>query len=253
MRKPASSVAVTERPDARHVGAQLVVHNDVPALILNHTRLFKAKVVRVGAASHRQKEVRPIDLGGAIGAVHANSYSIVPFRNADTFCMEADVNAFGLEDVVDSEGNVFILTVNEARLHFDDGDRAAKTPEHLSEFQADVTAADDHKMRRQEIDLQHRGVCQKINLIEPWHIGHDGPASHIDEDAVRREQVFPNSHLVSRQESGMPFKDRAILHALEPFFNARSGPTGYVVFPGLHSLHVDGDGSGIHAILSGTP
>ena len=106
-------------------------------------------------------------------------------------------------------------------------------------------------MRRQEIYLQHGGVSQKVDLIEPWHFGHDGPAPNIDEDAVRGEQFFPDIHLLCRQETGMTFKDPAILHALKPLLNVGSGPPGYGVFPGFHSLHVDRDGTGVYPVLSG--
>ena len=58
MRKGAAAVAVTQGPDAGHVRLQLIVNDDVAALVGRNPGPVETQVVRVGSTSHREKNMR---------------------------------------------------------------------------------------------------------------------------------------------------------------------------------------------------
>jgi hypothetical protein len=61
----AAAIAVAERPDARHVGRELIVDADVAARVGRDTGLVEPEVVRVGSTPNGQKDVAAGDLGFA--------------------------------------------------------------------------------------------------------------------------------------------------------------------------------------------
>src|SRR5271165_6210269 len=58
MRKGAAAVAVTQCPDAGHVGLQLVVNGDVAALVGHNPGPVETQVAGVGRTSHAEKNMR---------------------------------------------------------------------------------------------------------------------------------------------------------------------------------------------------
>src|SRR6516162_7148632 len=58
MREGTFAVAITERPDARYGGAQLIVDLNVTALVDSDARLVETEIVGVRAAPYRQQQVR---------------------------------------------------------------------------------------------------------------------------------------------------------------------------------------------------
>src|SRR5271167_4172551 len=57
MRKGAAAVAVPQGPDAGHVGLQLIVDDDVAAVVRRNPGPFETQVACVGNTSHCQKNV----------------------------------------------------------------------------------------------------------------------------------------------------------------------------------------------------
>ena len=57
----AAAVAFAERPDARHVGAQLLVHGDEAARIDCDARSVKAQIIGVRPPSGREQQMRPLE------------------------------------------------------------------------------------------------------------------------------------------------------------------------------------------------
>src|SRR6266478_1642691 len=58
----ATTVAIPERPDPRHVGAQLIVDLDITALVNGDAGLVQAKIVGVRAPANTQQEMGADDL-----------------------------------------------------------------------------------------------------------------------------------------------------------------------------------------------
>ena len=106
--------------------------------------------------------------GSPVGAVSADDRAAWSgfFSKCDALGVEADVDAFVFENFFDGGGDVFVLVGDEVRLHFDDGDLAAEAAVHLAELDADVAAADDDEMLGNEVDLEHGGVGEVIDLVD---------------------------------------------------------------------------------------
>ena len=138
----------------------------------------------------------------------------------------------------------------KARPFLNDGHLAAETPVHLREFERNVAAADDDEVTRQDVEIQHRGVGQVVDLVEASHVGHEGAASHIEEDAIGRQQFFSDPDLVRRLKARMGFVDGAIGHAFQPSLQAGARFSRDGILSGLHPFHVDTDSpADRHAIV----
>src|SRR5208337_898759 len=80
MRKRAATVAVTQCPDAGHVGLQLIVNGDVAAMVGGNPSPVQTQVVRVGSASHGQKNMRTDYFRRTFFAFDADGDSAIAFR-----------------------------------------------------------------------------------------------------------------------------------------------------------------------------
>ena len=164
------------------------------------------------------------------------------------------MDSLSLEDVLHRRGHILVLVLDQARSLLDDGHLAAEAPVHLREFEPDVAAADDDKVMRQDIEIQHGCVGQVADLVEAGHVGHERAAADIDEDRARRQQFLSDPDLVRCLETGMVFVDGAVSHALQPSLKSGARCAHDSVLPGLDFLHVDADRSaGCHAIVGGAP
>jgi hypothetical protein len=56
----------------------------------------------------------------------------------------------------------------------------------LSKFEANVTAAKDHEMCGEDIDIHHRAVGQVRNLVEAGHRWNRDLRANIDKDLIGR-------------------------------------------------------------------
>src|SRR4051812_15773141 len=88
------------------------------------------------------------------------------------------------EDLLDGGRDLRVFPLDETRSVFDDRDLRSEPPEHLPEFQADITPAHDEKMRRHAVEVHHRTVGQKGGFIQSRHRRYGCPSANIDEDAI---------------------------------------------------------------------
>ena len=77
MGESAFAITVTHRPDAGNVRPQLIVDNNVSALIRLHSRFIQAKIVGVRPPPYGQQHMRPTHLGIARVAIHMNERALV--------------------------------------------------------------------------------------------------------------------------------------------------------------------------------
>src|SRR5690242_10846633 len=110
--------------------------------------------------------------------------------------------------------------LNEARSFFYDGDLAAEAPVHLAEFEADVAAADDEQVRRQEIHVHHAAVGEVRDLVEAGHVGDDGPSADIDVDARGGENLVVYGNFIRGFEARLALMYSAVVEAPDPLFDA---------------------------------
>ena len=157
MRKGAAAVAVTQGPDAGHVGLQLVVNGDVAALVRRNPGPVETQVARVGSTSHGEKNMRADYFRRTFFACRGRRryrHRVSPARYI-SHSAECRMPS-SLQDFAHSLGNIFVFPSNQARSHFYNRDFAPEAAIDLSELQPNITSADDDEMLGQEIDVHHR-------------------------------------------------------------------------------------------------
>ena len=142
----ALAVAVAERPDARRSGLQLVIDDDVAALIAADSCFIETEIVGIRPTADGQQQMRASDFRGANGAIDLGDDLVAALNEADAFGIQPDLDALALDDVFDRRRHVLVLMANQPRRHFDDRYLAAKAAVHLAEFEVDIAAADNDEM-----------------------------------------------------------------------------------------------------------
>src|SRR5208282_4109943 len=156
VRKCAVAVAVPQCPDARRVGLQLIVDDDVAAGVDGNPSPVETQVARVGNASRGQKNVSARYFWWTFVTRQADGHAAIAFRQRDTFRIEPNLYALSLQDFAHSLGSVFVLPANQARSHFHNRDFAPEAAIDVGELQPNITSADYDEMLGQEIDVHHR-------------------------------------------------------------------------------------------------
>src|SRR5918993_3529330 len=182
MSEGALPVAIAQGVDAAHVGAQLIIHLDIAALIHGDACVFQPQVVRVRNAANREQHMGAEDGLIAADAIKIYRHLLTALFQRDAFSVESDVDAFVLEDLLDGFGDVFVFTPNEPWPHLYNRDLTAKAAVHLSKFQTHVAAADDNQMLGQKVYFHHSCVVQVADLIEAGQRWIGGASPDIDEE-----------------------------------------------------------------------
>ncbi len=96
-----------------------------------------------------------------------------------------DDDAFVAQDLRHPLRHVGVLARDDARHLLDDRDPRPEPPVHLAELETDVAAADDDQVLGEKVDVHHRRVGQKRDVVETRHRRHERAAADIDEDSAR--------------------------------------------------------------------
>ncbi len=239
MRERAATVGIAQRKNAFNVRAQLIIDNDEAARIGLDPCAIKTQIVGIGQSAYRQQQMRAFHF--AQRRLHTHRYrdaAITP-RDAKILRIQAKLDAFVFEDLLQSGGNFGIFPADDARPVFQHSNPTAEATVHLREFEADITAADDHQVRRQEIDLHHAGVSQVFDLTETRNIGDQRASADIDEDAFRFQHLIIDAHHARPFQASMAFDDTEIRRASEPALDTAIGLAGYRIFSRLDLCHID--------------
>src|SRR5579863_8392590 len=148
--KAAAAVAVTQGPNARHVGLQLIVNQYVATLVGCNPGAVETQVVRIWSTSHCQKNVSAYHVRRSFVAINADGDPAVAPLQGYTFRIRPNPDPLQLQDLPHGFGNILIFTSDQARSHLYNRDFASEAAIHLTEFQPDVTAADNDEMFRQK-------------------------------------------------------------------------------------------------------
>ena len=178
VRKRASAIAVSHRPDARHVGAQLIVHLNIAVRINGDAGLVQSKVVRIRPPTDRHQHMSSNDLRNLPGQfdLHGNRVSLL--LDTDHLAADAHVDVFLLEELGHGAGDVLVLARDQARCQLDHRHLTSEAAIDLREFEADVTAAQDDEMRGEKIDVHHRAVGEVRHLVEAGDRRDRRPPAH---------------------------------------------------------------------------
>ena len=151
----APAIDVADRPDARNVGAKLIVDGDETPPVGLDTGLIEPEIVGVGNPPDGEQQVGADDLVGPRFASRGEHHPIAAFLDAYTLGIETHLDAFRLQDLLHRGRDILVVAGDQAISHLDDGDAASEAAIHLGELQADIAAADDHQVLGQEVDLHH--------------------------------------------------------------------------------------------------
>src|SRR5262249_20106165 len=150
------SVAITQRVNAGHIGAKLIINLDISALIHLNSGVFQTEVAGVRHATDCQKYMRADDSLVAAAAVNVHGHFVAAFFKADAFSVQTDLDPFALENGFDVFANIFVFTPTQSRPHLHDGDFTAEAAIHLSKLQPHIAAANDDQMLGQKVHVHHR-------------------------------------------------------------------------------------------------
>src|SRR5438105_7185440 len=129
-----ASVAITQRINAGHIGAKLIINLDVTALIYLNPGMFQTEVVGVRHPTDCEKRMRADDSLIAAAAINLHGHFVAAFFKGDAFGAQTDLDAFAFENRFDVFGNVFVFTVNQSRPPFNNADFTAEAAIHLSQL-----------------------------------------------------------------------------------------------------------------------
>src|SRR2546430_17325428 len=92
------SVAITQRINAGHIGAKLIINLDVTALIDFNPGMFQAEVVVVRHTTDCEKGMRTYDSLIAAAAINLHGHFVARFFKADAFNAPADFDTFAFKN-----------------------------------------------------------------------------------------------------------------------------------------------------------
>src|SRR5947207_10696556 len=134
MSEGSASVAITQRINAGHIGAKLIVNLDVTVLIYLNPGLFQTEVVGVRHTTDCEKHMRADDSLIAAAAINLHGHFVAAFFKGDAFRVQTDLDTFAFQNRFDVFGNVFVFAMNRARPPLDNGDLTAEAAIHLSKL-----------------------------------------------------------------------------------------------------------------------
>src|SRR4029453_5777614 len=146
MSEGSSSVAIPQRINAGHIGAELIINLDVTALIDFNPGMFQTEIVGVRHTTDCEKGMRADDSLIAAAAINLHRHFVTPFFKNDAFSAQTDLYTFDLENRFDVFRNVFVFAVDQSRPPLHNGDFTAEAAIHLSKLQPHIAAANDDQV-----------------------------------------------------------------------------------------------------------
>src|SRR5437667_12420551 len=134
MSEGSASVAITQRINAGHIGAKLIINLDVTALIYVNPGMFQTEVIGVRHATDCEKRMRADDSLIATAAINLHGHVVAAFFKADAFSVQTDLDTFAFENCFDVFRNVFVFAVNQSWSPLHTGHLTAEAAVHLSKL-----------------------------------------------------------------------------------------------------------------------
>src|SRR2546430_2178275 len=134
MSEGSSSVAITQRINAGHIGAKLIINLDVTAHIDFNPGVPHTEVVSFWHTPDCEKRMRADDSLIAAAAINLHGHFVAAFFKADAFSVQTDLDAFAFENCFDVFRNVFVFAVNQSWSTLHNGHLTAEAAVHLSKL-----------------------------------------------------------------------------------------------------------------------
>src|SRR6266481_1965757 len=113
MSEGAASIAITQRINAGHIGAKLIINLDITALVDFNSGLFQTEVVGVRHTTDCEKRMRADDSLVAAAAINLHANFVPAFFKGDALSAQTDLDTFAFENCLDGFRNVFVFTFNQ--------------------------------------------------------------------------------------------------------------------------------------------
>src|SRR5437899_8078598 len=98
MSEGSASVAITQRINAGHIGAKLIINLDVTALIYRNPGMLQTEVVGVRDTTDCQKRMRTDDSLISAAAINLHGHFVAAIFIGDAFSSQTDLDAFAFEN-----------------------------------------------------------------------------------------------------------------------------------------------------------
>src|SRR5205809_1509706 len=131
MSEGSASVAITQRINAGHIAAKLIITLDVTVLVDFNPGLFQTEVAGVRHTTDCEKRMRADDSLIAVAAINLHGHSLAAFFKADAFSVQTDLDTFVFENCFDVFSNIFVFTVNQSRPPLHNGHLTTEAAIHL--------------------------------------------------------------------------------------------------------------------------
>src|SRR5450755_623007 len=147
---------IVERVDARDIGLQAVVGQNVAAFVYLDSGCGKVELFGIGRASRSDQEMRTGNDALFITALDRQcDMTIVCLAHALGGGLEENLDTILTQNLSNGLGYVLIFTSEQLGAALDDSDLAAEAAKHLPEFQTDVATAQDQQVLRHAIELHN--------------------------------------------------------------------------------------------------
>ena len=247
----AVAIAIAQGPDVLHRGAELIVDFDEAVGIDLDAGLFGVERIRIRHAADGEEHVRAgLFLRPLFAAYAYHRPAIAPIET-DALGAGAEADAFGFERFAHALGGVVVFAAQDARLALNDGDFRSEAAEHLREFEADETSADDNEMLGKLFEFEDGLIGEEGDAIDAGEIRNARARADIQEDVAGREDAFAHTDAIGGFERRGAADEGATFHGGDPLFATRTRIGDDGVFAGLDAFEIDTNGGrGIETVLS---
>jgi hypothetical protein len=201
MREGGAAFAIAEGPEAGDIGFEAGIYVDKAALVGFNAGFVKIEVGGVRTAAGGDQEMGTGDVRGTAGGFEREGDAAVFVFDAGGAGVEEKLDAFGFESFLELGSNFGIFAGNDLRASVENGDAAPEAAKHLSEFKADVAAAENEQVIGNGSEL-HDGLVGEIrDIFEAGNRWNVWVAAGVDEDFFTFEEIIANLELMRGQKT----------------------------------------------------
>ena len=194
MREGAATIRVTQRPDMRQIGTELIIDANKATRINRYTCLVEAQIVSVGGAPDGKQQMRALNFLRGICVADTHRHALIFAGNGQVFRIALHHNPFCFQNRLNGRRHGFIFTRNQSWPGLDDRHAAAKATVGLCKLQADIAAANNDQMLRQKIDVHHAGIGEVVHPTQARNIRHRSTSADIDKNLASFQQHIVHPH-----------------------------------------------------------
>ncbi len=205
------------------------------------------KVVGIRSATRGDEKVRAGELLLAAGSLGSEADSSGMRFNAGGAGFKPELDSFSFKRLLQFGYDVLIFGTKQALTGVNDRDAAAKPAEHLAEFEADVSAAEDQQMLGNFLQFHHGDIGEIRNRVNPSERGDARTRPGIDENFLAFESLAVDLDLMGAGKARVPTDEADVLVPRDAFFDGVAEVLNDFVFFGDDGGKIDRNFTGANA------